>query len=438
MAPWDDWQLWKIVVLKLVLLVTGCLPMWTASDPSPSSADIFLTAEAGRQVQNKQYAAAMRTLDRIVEWSGTHKRGIPIHYWEHRAEAEMGLGLHGDALRSALQMLRFSEWGLRDPWALVDRAKVEACSPERMPETLENVETCLFLGADPNGADSNGRTALDWASLRGDQAITRTLVGWGADPAFAALAARETARTLEEAHSGGIFRDCPRCPRMVVVPAGSYPTPATLLERQEDILGDTATIESPFAVGVYEVTFAEWAACLWAGNCVRYNPPDHGWGRGRRPVINVTWEHAQTYSQWLSSETGEQYRLLNSDEWEYVARAGTTTSRYWGESEAEQCRYENGADAAALEKYSLTRILVAPCSDGYPETAPVGSFQPNAFGLYDVLGNVAELTQWCCSSSGGSWRDSPRNIRALATSGFMGADNVGFRVSRTVSLVRQP
>ena len=175
-------------------------------------------------------------------------------------------------------------------------------------------------------------------------------------------------------------------------------------------------------------------------------PNDRGWGRGRRPVMNVSWEDARAYVQWLSRETGQRYRLLTEAEWEYVARAGTTTSRYWGQSEAGQCRYANGEDG------------FGPCPDGYENTAPVGSFQPNAFGLYDVLGNVLEWTEDCwngdysgaptngsawqagdCSLRvlrGGSWGNYPRSLRsAFRFRNPVGDRNLsfGFRVARTIN-----
>ena len=108
------------------------------------------------------------------------------------------------------------------------------------------------------------------------------------------------------------------------------------------------TIESPFAVGVYEVTFDEWDECARAGGCGGVIPDNEGWGRGRRPVINVNWDEAQAYVHWLSQETGQEYRLLSEAEWECVARAGTETARYWGEAPANQCRFGNGADALSV------------------------------------------------------------------------------------------
>lgn len=249
---------------------------------------------------------------------------------------------------------------------------------------------------------------------------------------------------------GEVFQDCEVCPRMVVVPAGRFirSSPETE-EGRRDSEGPrrVVSIES-FAVGVYEVTFEEWDACAWAGGCGGAIPEDEGWGRADRPVIHVDWEDAQAYVSWLSKTTGQEYRLLSEAEWEYVARAGTETARYWGESETAQCRYANGDDDDLS------------CSDGYENTAPVGSFQPNGFGLHDVLGNVWEWTEDCwvedysdaandgsakrsdsddCSSRvmrGGSWGNSASFLRS-ANRGWPlpGRENhprIGFRVARSV------
>ena len=183
---------------------------------------------------------------------------------------------------------------------------------------------------------------------------------------------------------GQRFRDCPSCPEMVVVPAGTFimGSPESEEGRLRAVYDEEGTavrwtvideleleveegqrlvivegpqryvtIEVPFAVGVYEVTFDEWDACARSGGCGGLIPDNGGGGRGRRPVINVNWDDANAYVDWLSNETGEEYRLLTEAEWEYVARAGTESARYWGEGAAEQCRHANGADAMAVERH---------------------------------------------------------------------------------------
>ena len=133
---------------------------------------------------------------------------------------------------------------------------------------------------------------------------------------------------------GKRFRDDPDCPEMIVVPAGAF-----LMGSPEDEEGrydsdsegpqHRVTIAQPFAVGVYPVTFAEWEICV-AGGGSRHRPDDKGWGQDQRPVINVSWEDARSYAQWLSEHTGQPYRLLSEAEWEYVARARTTTPFHTG------------------------------------------------------------------------------------------------------------
>ena len=164
-------------------------------------------------------------------------------------------------------------------------------------------------------------------------------------------------------------------------------------ERQRRDGEDRRSHNFPFAVGLYGVPFDEWEACARAGGCGGAIPDDEGWGRGRRPVINVNWEEAQAYVRCLLQETGHEYRLLSEAEWEYVARAGTGTARYWGETPAEQRQFGSGTDALALA--NSPEWGQVECSDGYAETAPVGSYQPNGFGLHDVLANVCEWTRDC-------------------------------------------
>ena len=192
---------------------------------------------------------------------------------------------------------------------------------------------------------------------------------------------------------------------------------------------------------VREVTFEEWDACRHGGGC-GHNPDDEGWGRGNRPVINVSWEDARAYVRWLSRETGERYRLLSESEWEYVARGGARTQYHWGDSIGNHRANCRGCGSRW---------------DGQ-RTAPVGSFSPTGFGSHDVHGNVWEWVEDCwngdyrgapsngsargsgdCSRRvlrGGSWLDVPRDMRSAGRNWYPAGSRVsivGFRVARTLN-----
>lgn len=354
----------------------------------------------------------------------------------------------------------------------------------------------LRAGASANVRDAGGNTPLHHAAMSNPQpGVIRALVAAGADRwatnndnsrPVDLLEANEGMRsaTLDHrrqlhraispvavtgrAEVGWVFRDCANCPEMIVVPEGRFTmgSPSREEGRDEDEGPQrTVNIRSPLAVGVYEVTFREWDACVEAGGCGGYRPGNAGWGRGNRPVIYVSWEDAQGYVRWLSRETGQPYRLLSEAEWEYVARAGTQTARYWGEEETRQCRHGNGFDQDGARS-DRGRDLMAQydwlqpvsCSDGYEGTAPVGSYPANAFGLHDVLGNVWEWTQDCWNDSysgaptdgtawlrgdcsrrvlrGGSWYDLPGGLRSANRSRNQTGNrnsNIGFRVARTIN-----
>ena len=235
-------------------------------------------------------------------------------------------------------------------------------------------------------------------------------------------------------------------PEMVVVPAGTFRMGCVSgRDCQDDELPvHQVTIARPFAVGMYEVTFAEWGACVASGGCNGYQPGDMGWGRGRRPVIKVSWEDAVAYIRWLSEQTGQQYRLLSEAEWEYVARAGTTTRYWWG------------------NKIGRNRANCFGCGSQWSgfwsvRTAPVGSFKANAFGLHDMHGNVWEWAQDCWNGSysgaprdgraweggkcsrrilrGGSWESRPGSLRSANRTWDTADDRdiiYGFRIARSL------
>ena len=204
--------------------------------------------------------------------------------------------------------------------------------------------------------------------------------------------ARVEAKRKEREKPGRVFRDCPECPEMVVVPAGSFMMGSD--ESSSEKPRHRVTIAKPFAVGKHEVTFAEWDACVVAGGCGGgHRPYDRGWGRGRRPVINVSWDDAKAYVLWLNRKTGKQYRLPSEAEWEYAARAGTTTRYSWGDD------------------IGRNRANCANCGSRWDneQTAPTGSFRANVFGLHDVHGNVWEWVEDCWS---GDYPGAPSDGRA--------------------------
>jgi formylglycine-generating enzyme required for sulfatase activity len=243
--------------------------------------------------------------------------------------------------------------------------------------------------------------------------------------------------------------DCPECPEMVVIAPGSFTMGATDQEEEREGVPLTLrrraqpltpiNIPAAFAVGRYPVTFDEWDACVDAGGCARNRAVDLGWGRGRRPVIMVSWDDAQSYLRWLSARTGQSYRLLSEAEWEYVARAGTMTVRWWG-------------DAARGGNANCRR-----CERDSGRTVVVGESGPNRFGVHDVLGNVWQWVEDCWNENyrsrpedgrawlsgnctvrvarGGGFDDQPWAVRS-ASRGSEAAGNqsfeVGFRVARTL------
>jgi len=246
---------------------------------------------------------------------------------------------------------------------------------------------------------------------------------------------------------GAAFLDAPFAPELVVIPSGRFLMGSA--DEEEGRYDDEGpphevTIPHRLAVGRFPVTFEEWDFAMADGGMKRYRPGDQVWGRGRRPVINVSWKDARAYVAWLCRKTGQTYRLLSEAEWEYCCRAGS------------MARYSLGNDEEALGEYAWYH------ENSGGKTHPVGEKKPNTWGLYDMHGNVWE---WCEDGwhesykekpeelnanggawttrggrlhvvRGGSWFNFPRNLRSAYRNGYVAGiryNDSGFRVARTLT-----
>ncbi len=228
-----------------------------------------------------------------------------------------------------------------------------------------------------------------------------------------------------------------RGPAMIKVPAGTYRMGgASAIVSADEVPRHNVTIKS-FAVSIYEVTFAEYYK--FAGNTGRKKPKNNGWDVNNHPVVDVTWDDAYAYTRWLSKQTGKRYRLLSESEWEYVARAGTTRSFWWG------------------SRPGTGNAHCFDCKSDYSTSRPakVGTYKPNSFGLYDTAGNVYEWVHDCyhrnykdAPTDGSVWEGGDCDVRVVRGGAYRspassmrvenrekfksgkGQYNVGFRVAR--------
>jgi formylglycine-generating enzyme required for sulfatase activity/predicted Ser/Thr protein kinase len=291
---------------------------------------------------------------------------------------------------------------------------------------------------------------------------------------LASDAGRGRAAHVATLASGEMFRDCPTCPLMKVLPPGRFMQGSAADDPDAQPFEQPrhpVAIGYPFGMGVYEVTVGEFrdfvdATARKITGCTVYDGSWHeradlGWNdvgypqTASHPVACVSWRDALDYTTWLAHKTGKHYRLASASEWEYAARAGSEAPRPWsGDTEA-ACKSANVADLSAAQRYPGWKVH--QCSDGYVYSAPVGSFAPNGFGLYDMLGNVFEWVQDCwhadyrgspsdgsawmtgdCSQHdlrGGSWFTAPSAVSVAARNRFeegYRSNSVGFRLVREI------
>ena len=293
---------------------------------------------------------------------------------------------------------------------------------------------------------------------------------------------------LTTGHAAEI-RDCDFCPAMVTIPAGNFLMGTAVEDRLIDPrTGKPATNDSPqhevtfsepFAIGKFEVTVAEFGAFVadtghqTTDRCMEFSKEDSfsfnkdfNWDRtgfaqvDDQPVVCVSYIDAQAYAEWLSEKTGKSYRLPTEAEWEYAARAGTTAVYYWGSDEAKTCGHANvrsqGAYTISKRQAASDREDGFPCDDGYRHSSPAGSFEPNAFGIYDAQGNAWEWVLDCshkdyagAPADGSAWLDDDGCQFAVIRGGSYlnlverssttvragrpkvgGATNMGFRIAK--------
>ena len=448
-----------------------------AAQPAPSAGETArwqAALEADNAVAYQRFLADFPTSihrDQAL----VHLRRLDDRAWQQardegtRAALEAYLqrfpgGAHETDAEIALEELRRAEEDQARARAAAERADDEAWDAARRARTNDAVEA--YLTAWPGGRHSDEaralrRTLQAEADERRAFEAARKLDSVEAWQAYIDAFPRGTnvAAALEAIEAltpkpGRQFRDCADCPLMVVVPAGTFwqgsdeSVPGVLRKETPRRL---VTLAEPYAIGVHEITLAQWDLCVAEGGCSTA-ASDNGWGRGDRPAIMVSWNDAVEFTAWLSQRTGETYSLPSESQWEYAARAGEE-SDWPGGDPARVCEFANIAGAESGLRWGHES-----CADPAAlQTLPVGSLRANAFGLHDVIGNVAEWTLDCmnlsyldapvdgsawsrgiCSSRmtrGGSWFTGSREIRLPARFNLKNGDRndfTGFRVVRKV------
>jgi formylglycine-generating enzyme required for sulfatase activity len=296
---------------------------------------------------------------------------------------------------------------------------------------------------------------------------------------LAALALQLFVPVAFAADANAPFRDCPDCPEMQRVPAGTFvmgtPGAPSRADTRAESQATVVRLTRPFAMGRMEVTRREFRAFLTdsayeqKGDCVIWDDEQSRFSIDHpaesveapdadvsddQPATCISWHDARAYAQWLAKKTGKPYRLPSEAEWEYAARAGSVAEWPWGEQASDGCDFANVYDLTGREHYPLGWDPVR-CRDGYAGLAPVGALRPNAFGLYDLIGNVAEWVDDCYTDSyvgrpkdgrswfwnggcrrhvvrGGSWASPPSQARSayrLPTDSTFRAQTLGLRVA---------
>ena len=460
----------------LIPLFALALLLFLASAPAlaqlpPAIQADRLLVRAEREIQEGDYVAAAATLEQIVELQTEHGLEVPEAFWFKRGQVAQEAGLYQRAVESAIRYLEIAgQQGehYRAALELLDAAEavaeelgqIEQEVERRQQEAKREIQEGDYAAAATalerivelqveHGLEMptafwfhRAQVALEAGHYeRAIESATRYLeeAGQEGERHSAALALRAAAEdTKQLARFVGDWKS-----RMAMIPAGSFRMGCLrsgYCPKDETPARDV-TIRS-FALSKHEVTFDDWGACVRHGGCNGYRPDDEGWGHSSRPVINVSWEDAQSFVVWLSRVTGDIYRLPTEAEWEYAARAGTETEYSWGDRIGWNQANCDGCDSQWDDEI----------------TAPVGSFAPNGFGLHDMHGNVSEPVEDCWNDNyvgapsdgsawlggncelrvlrGGSWSGTPWGLRSAFRGRLISGvryDTAGFRVARTLT-----
>lgn len=308
-------------------------------------------------------------------WEAIHQSNDPADFQAYLQQFPQGR--HAEDARTRLQALQKQAVASGDrPGAYRTTANIVVRdSPHtdgKVVARLHEGEQVTVVGSTPDWDQiklAGGHAGYVFGQLLAPVSATQSKAGTGAS----------TAGETVTATAAKTFRDCPVCPLMTVIPAGHFQMGSDQHKPEERPVHEV-TIAKPFALGVYEVTVGEWRACVSAGGC-SYQPP--ATLAGRLPIGDLSWDDAHQYVRWLSQHTGAHYRLPSEAEWEYAARAGTTTDYWWGNDPG-----HNRANCKGCGSRWDAR-----------EPAPVGSFAANPFGLYDMNGNLWEWIEDCWHSS---------------------------------------
>ena len=407
-----------------------------AADPAPTEPDTASPSPATPTNDPAARSAAVQRIQQSLKTLGQYSGAAD--------------GATGSATRTAAQAFATAQRIVAPDLAAAPIAEIDAFATRAEQAAL--VWTTQEAAAWRVAKDADTRAPLD-AYLRDfpngpNAAAARTRIASLTRPAAPAPAPAVSAPSASSRSAGESFRDCSDCPQMVSIPAGSFMmgSPANEAGRSVDEGPQRRVTVPAFAAGKYEVTWAEWGRCVAAGSCASLTAD--GFGGGTRPVTNVSWDEAVAYAKWLSSKTGQTYRLLSEAEWEYAARAGTTTPFSFGSTiSTSQANYNGNYTYGTGSKGEYRQ-----------KTTAAGTFPANAFGLYDMHGNVWEWVQDCfaanysagqpsngsaytsgsCSDRvgrGGSWGNDPQLLRSAIRGGDVPTlrnDNLGFRVARTL------